>query len=173
MDVKLLYNPGDRKFKLVREKMLEWEPCPSRDWAPRPPVEQPRRTGKKCCYGQKSGGSICCNSVQSPTHLSHNNTLHNLFDPFQIKWEVYFSNELCSLVVIVLNMFCMHMRMHSCSWIYNTWAWTQFPVSISTRGVNFVRTNMIHLLFLENISDVFEFLKLLRLTITAEFFNTL
>ena len=23
---------------------------------PRPPVEQPRRTGKKCCYGQKSRG---------------------------------------------------------------------------------------------------------------------
>ena len=27
-----------------------------RGWAPRPPVEQPRRTGKKRFYGHKSGG---------------------------------------------------------------------------------------------------------------------
>ena len=31
------------------------EPCPSRGWAPRPPFEQPRRTGNKRCYDQKSG----------------------------------------------------------------------------------------------------------------------
>ena len=28
VEVKLLYNHGDRKFRLVGEKMLEWEPCP-------------------------------------------------------------------------------------------------------------------------------------------------
>ena len=38
------------------EKVLEWEPCPNKGWAPRPPVEQPRRTGKKGCDIQKSGG---------------------------------------------------------------------------------------------------------------------
>ena len=27
VDVKLLYNPGDRKFRSVGEKMLEWGPC--------------------------------------------------------------------------------------------------------------------------------------------------
>ena len=67
-----------------------------------PPVEQPRRTGKKGCDSQKSGGSICCCSVQSPTHLSHNNTLRNPFEPFQIKWEVYFSEELCPLVFFIV-----------------------------------------------------------------------
>ena len=29
-----------------------------RGWAPRPPVEQPRRAGKKRCYGHKSGGQM-------------------------------------------------------------------------------------------------------------------
>ena len=33
------------------------------------------------------------------------NTFRNHFEPFQIKWEVYFSKELCPLVFIVLNMF--------------------------------------------------------------------
>ena len=105
MDVKLLYNPGERKFRSVGEKMLEWEPCPSRGWAPRPPVEQSRRTGKKCCYSQKSWGFNMlqfCSVSNSPLT---NNTFRNPFEPFQIKWEVYFSKELCPLVFIVLNMF--------------------------------------------------------------------
>ena len=29
----------------------------------------------------------------------------NPFEPFQIKWQVYFSKELCPFVFIVLNMF--------------------------------------------------------------------
>ena len=49
----------------------EWEPAPSRDWVPRPLVKQVRRTGKKCCYSQKSGGRYVAVCVQSPTHLSH------------------------------------------------------------------------------------------------------
>ena len=32
------------------------------------------------------------------------NTFRNPFEPFQIKWEVYFSKEQCLLVFIVLNM---------------------------------------------------------------------
>ena len=32
-------------------------------------------------------------------------TFRNPFETFQIKWEVYFSKELCPLVFIVLNMF--------------------------------------------------------------------
>ena len=63
-----------------------------RGWVPRPPVEQPRRAGKKRCYGHKSGGSICCSSV-SPTP-SHSKTFSNPFEPVQIKWEVYFSKGL-------------------------------------------------------------------------------
>ena len=35
--IKLLYNPGDRKFRLVGEKMLEWEHVPAEARLPRPP----------------------------------------------------------------------------------------------------------------------------------------
>ena len=55
---------------------------------PQAPAEQSRRTGKKRRCGHKSGGgSICCSSVRCPTHLSHTT--------LSIKWEVYFSKELC------------------------------------------------------------------------------
>ena len=59
---------------------------PQRGWAPRPPVEQPRRTGKKRYYGHMSGVNMLqfCSVSNS---LSHTN--------LSIKWEVYFSKELC------------------------------------------------------------------------------
>ncbi len=34
-------------------------------------------------------------------YLSHSKTFSNPFEPFQIKWEVYFSKELCVLAFIV------------------------------------------------------------------------
>ena len=64
-------------------------------------------------------GSICCSSVQSPTHLSYN-TFRNPFEPFQIKWEVYFSKELCPLVFIVSSLcFRMYMCMYNWLWLCN------------------------------------------------------
>ena len=67
-----------------------------------PPVEQHRWMRKKCCDSQKSWGPICCNFVQSPTHLSHNNP----FVPFRIKCERYIFLKNCvSFVIIVLTMF--------------------------------------------------------------------
>ena len=133
-DVKLLYNPGDRKFESVGEKMLEWEPCPSRGWAPRPPVEQPRRTGKKCCCSQKSWRGVnmlqFCSVSNSPLT---DNTFRNHFEPFQIKWEVYFSKELCPLVFIVLNMF-----LHASAYEYVTQASICFQI---TNNNNFKTSN--------------------------------
>ena len=43
-----------------------------RGWAPRPPVKQPRRTGKKRCYGHKSGSQYVAvlSCLQLP--LTHN-----------------------------------------------------------------------------------------------------
>ena len=96
--------PMWQEFRSVGEKMLEWEPCPSRGWAPRPPVEQLRRTGKKVCDNQKSCGGV--NTLQSLFVLQ----LTSHTQPFRIKWEVYFSKELCLLVVIVsLLCFCTYM----------------------------------------------------------------
>ena len=94
-----------REFCWVGEKMLEWEPCPSRGWAPRPPVEQPRRTGKKGCDSQKSW------RVNILLLCSVSNSLSQT--TLSIKREVYFSKELCLLVFIVSSLcFCMHLYMY-------------------------------------------------------------
>ena len=64
---------------------------------PPSPIELPRRTGKKCCYSQKSwvvNMLQFCSVSNSP--LTHN--------PFN-KMRGIFSKKLCPPVVIVLNMF--------------------------------------------------------------------
>ena len=60
--VKSLYNPGEDGKSAVGDQMswrsdeLEircgFENQHLAEWAPRIPVEQPRRTGKKRCYGR-------------------------------------------------------------------------------------------------------------------------
>ena len=52
-------------------------------------------------------GSICCSSVRSPTP-SHT-------QPFQIKWEVYFSKELCRLSLLCRR----YVYACICIWVYN------------------------------------------------------
>ena len=76
-------------------------------------LSSPGEQERNPVIARRVGGSICCSSVQSPTHLSHTT--------LSIKWEVYFSKELCPLVLIVLNMF-PHVYVHSCiciMWLYN------------------------------------------------------
>ena len=58
--------------------MLEWGPSPR---------EAPQENRKETLLWPEEWGSICCSSVRSPTP-SHT-------QPFQIKWEVYFSKDLC------------------------------------------------------------------------------
>ena len=72
---------------------------------PQAPGWAAQENGKEMLLWPEEWGSIFCNSVQSPTYLPHSKTFRNPFEPFQIKWEVYFSKELCPLVFIVLNMF--------------------------------------------------------------------
>ena len=50
-------------------------------------TQRAQENGKEMRLWLIEWGSICCSSVQSPTP-SHT-------QPFQIKWEVYFSRELC------------------------------------------------------------------------------
>ena len=73
MDIKLLYNPGNRQFRFLGEKMLEWEPCPNRGWVPRHPFQQPRRMERKAAVARRVQGSMCCClcSVSNPP-LTHN-----------------------------------------------------------------------------------------------------
>ena len=55
-----------------------------RGWAPRPLVEQPRRTGKKCCYGHKSGGGQYVAVLFSLQLTSHTvKPLVTLSNPFK------------------------------------------------------------------------------------------
>ena len=49
VDVKLLYNPGYRKFKSVGEKMLEWRPCPREAGPPGPRLSSP---------GEREGNAV-------------------------------------------------------------------------------------------------------------------
>ena len=131
VDVEQLYNSVHRKFNqleikcgrekpapsravAVGEKMLEWEHVPG-GWAPRPPVEQPRRTGKKHCYGHESGGQYVAVlfGLQLPLTVK---PLSNPFEPFQIKWERYiFLKELCrsSLLCRRYDSACIYI------WVYN------------------------------------------------------
>ena len=79
--------------------LRQWEPVPSRGLGPSGfPVGQPSRMRKKCCYSQRNLGSICC-SLFGLQLTSHTQPFCN---PFENKvWDVYFSKELCSFVIIV------------------------------------------------------------------------
>ena len=52
-----------------------------RGWAPRPPVEQPRRTGKKRCYGHKNGVNMLqfCSVSNSLSHTTLSNKVRGIF----------------------------------------------------------------------------------------------
>ena len=74
---------------------------------PQAPGWATQENGKETQLWPIEWGSICCSSVWSPT------TSHT--QPFQIKWEVYFSRELCcsSLLCRRYDFVCI------CIWVYN------------------------------------------------------
>ena len=125
VDVKQLYNQVPQTVWVswvrvavpVGDKMPEWEPAPDRGLGPSgPTVEQPSRMRKKCCYGQRNLGSICCSLFRLQL-TSHTQPLLKPFcNPFENKvWEVYFSKEVCSFVIII-----DYVSACICIWLYNT-----------------------------------------------------
>ena len=66
-------------------------------------LSSPGERERKSVIARRVGSSICCSLCSVSNSLSH--------ATLSIKWEVYFSKELCSLVVIVLNMF-LHAYMY-------------------------------------------------------------
>ena len=86
------------------EKMLEWEPCPRRGCPPGPRLSSPGERERNAAVARRVGGQYVAICSVSDSPLT-DNTFRNPFQPFQIKWDVYFSKELCPLVFIVLNMF--------------------------------------------------------------------
>ena len=97
---------------------------------PRPPVEQPRRTGKKRCYGHKSGGQYVAVLFGLQLPLT-GKTLSNPFEPFQIKWEVYFSKELCrsSLLCHRYDSTCICICVCIVGQGYTTFTWYEHGVN--------------------------------------------
>ena len=94
--------------------------------SPQAPCWAAQENGKETLLWPLEWGSICCSSVRSPTP-SHSKTLSNPFEPFQIKWVVYFSRELCrsSLFYRRYDSACIFIM-----WLYN--------ICISTAlGINY------------------------------------
>ena len=89
--VELLYNSVKTGSQLVwRPDQLEIR-CGREN-------QHPERLGPQGTgwAGHKSGGQYAAVS----NSLSHSETFSNPFEPFQIKWEVYFSKELCHLSLL-------------------------------------------------------------------------
>ena len=66
-----------------------------------PRLTSPGERERKAVIARRVGGSLCCSLCLVSKSLSHT-TLSK-------KWEVYFSKELCQLVVLCWICFCMHM----------------------------------------------------------------
>ena len=98
--------------------MLEWEPRPRGEWSLGPRLSSPGEWERKAVIAWRVGGSVCCSLSSVSNSLSHTT--------LSIKWEVYFSKELCPLVFIVLN---MHLHM-SIQQIGSFGIWTQVVVSL-------------------------------------------
>ena len=71
VDFELLYNTVHRKFNQLEIICGKENQLPG-EWAPRPPVEQHGRTGKKRHYGQKSGGQYIAVLFGLQLPLTHN-----------------------------------------------------------------------------------------------------
>ena len=94
VDVKQWYNPVPQ-LESVSWSSRQWEPAPSRGLGSSgPPVEQPRRSAAiaRGTWGQYV--AVCS--------VSNSPLTHNPFATLSNKvWEVYFSKEVCSFVIIV------------------------------------------------------------------------
>ena len=90
--IKLLYNPSDRKFRLVGEKMLEWEHVPAEAGPPDPRLSSPREWERKAVVARR----VRVNMLQFLFGLqltSHTVKPFVTLSNFRIKWEVYFSKN--------------------------------------------------------------------------------
>ena len=113
VSVELLYNSVHRKFNQLERRCSRGNQPPER-LGPQAPSWAARENWKETLLWPEVWGSICCSSVRSPTP-SHSKTLSNPFELFQIKWEVYFSKELCCLSLLCrrYNSACI------CLWVCN------------------------------------------------------
>ena len=92
VDVELLYNLGEDRMSTswgsdeLERRCWNEEHVPEK-LGPQAPGWAAQKNRKETRLWPIEWGSICCSPVRSPTP-SHT-------QPFQIKWQVYFSKELC------------------------------------------------------------------------------
>ena len=121
--VELLYNSEHRKFNQLEIRCGRENQHPREAGPPGPRLSSPGERGKKtllwpiwsiwCTMANMVNMMHFCSVSNS---LSHSKTFSNPLEPFQIKWEVYFSKELCrsSLLRRRYDYACI------CIWVCNT-----------------------------------------------------
>ena len=97
--VKLLYNPGERKFKSVGEKMLEWRPCHREAGPSGPRLSSPGERERNAVMAIRVGVNMLqfCSASNSLSHTT-----------LSIKWEVYFSKR-----PVFARLHCVVMFLHA------------------------------------------------------------
>ena len=124
MDVKQLYNQVPQTAWVSYSSNCssrQWEPAPDRGLGPSGPrLSSPGEWGRSAAIVRGTWGqyvAVCSVSNWPLTHHQY----QSFRKPFENKvWEVYFSKEVCSLVIIVDYVFaCICIRI-IVSWLYNT-----------------------------------------------------
>ena len=104
----------DAREVRTSSRQRAWVPCDPR-------LSSPARMLKKCCYGQRTLGSICGSLSPSPTHLSHIININPFATLSRIKCESYIFLKKCFRsfigVVIMLTMFPHVLWLWL--WVYN------------------------------------------------------
>ena len=93
VDAELLYNSVHRNFNELEKDAVQ-KTSTQRGWGPGPRLSSPGERGKNAVVARGVGVNML-QFWSVSNSLSHSETFGNPFELFQIKWEVYFSKELC------------------------------------------------------------------------------
>ena len=112
--VELLYNSVHRKLNQLEIRCSKENQHPER-LGPQAPGWAAQENRKRNAIMARRVGVNMLQFCSVSNSLSHSKTLSNPFEPFQIKWEVYFSKELCrsSLLYRLYDSACI------CIWVCN------------------------------------------------------
>ena len=120
VNVEQLYNSMRRKFyqlgiRPVGEKMLEWGTCPRDAVPPGPWLSSPGERERNAVEAIRVGVNMLkfCSVSISLSHIT-----------FSIKWEVYFSKELCRS-----SWFCIQMYMYYVAIQHKQFYFNQFKLA--------------------------------------------
>ena len=97
---------------------------------PQAPCWAAQENGKERLWLPEEWGSVCCSSVQCPTHLSHSKTFRNPFE--QSERYIFLKNCVRS------SLLCRHVSVCIGIWVYNNHSWRNkrihiFPEDISPK----------------------------------------